>query len=282
MKSSLTLLLLACGLLLLVSCGGGSASSPTPASTPPPPPLASLAITSAAPPSGKTGSAYGDSGFLLTASGGLAPYQWKWEATSGSSLPRGLSLSPEGLISGTPEMAGTYAVTVTVIDAASPASQVSTNYSITIAGSVTLAITSDAPPNGTVGVEYGPMVTQYFSCVWSPVLGWHMVCTECPSYASCSSIPPCRGISLTRCLRTEQVFLGFMFTAVGGVLPYTWRASGLPPQLEIDPSRGNVTGTPSTAGSYSVMVVVTDSESPPVQASATYVIDITTSSLEAH
>ena len=194
------------GLSLLQGCGGEIVSSTT--ATPPSPP-ASLAITSSTPPSGTAGAAYAGSGFLLTASGGAAPYQWKWVPALGSSLPEpDLHLSPSGLISGTPQVGGTYDVIVTVTDASSPAAQVSTNYSVAIAGPPTFAITSGTPPNGTVGVDYGPMTTEYLSCVWSPVLGWHLVCTQCPSYASCASLPPCRGISPTPCLLTKQIFLG--------------------------------------------------------------------------
>ena len=87
------------GLSLLQGCGGEIVSSTT--ATPPSPP-ASLAITSSTPPSGTAGAAYAGSGFLLTASGGVAPYQWKWVPASGSSLPEpDLHLSSSGLISGT-------------------------------------------------------------------------------------------------------------------------------------------------------------------------------------
>src|SRR5438552_6666365 len=87
------------GLSLLQGCGGEIVSSTT--ATPPSPP-ASLAITSSTPPSGTAGAAYAGSGFLLTASGGAAPYQWKWVPALGSSLPEpDLHLSPSGLISGT-------------------------------------------------------------------------------------------------------------------------------------------------------------------------------------
>ena len=90
------------GLSLLAGCGGGG--SPGPKATTPPP-IPALAITSGAPPSGRVGSAYGGSGFSLSASGGTTPYQWTWKPASGSSLPDGVDLSPSGLISGTPQVA---------------------------------------------------------------------------------------------------------------------------------------------------------------------------------
>ena len=46
--------------------------------------------------------------------------------------------------------------------------------------------------------------------------------------------------------------------ATGGITPYTWSASGLPPGLSID-TTGKIVGTPTTAGSYpNVKVTVTD------------------------
>ena len=48
----------------------------------------------------------------------------------------------------------------------------------------------------------------------------------------------------------------------GGVGPYQWQAFGLPRGLAIDPSTGLITGRPSTAGSYSVELLVLDSSGP--------------------
>lgn len=51
-------------------------------------------------------------------------------------------------------------------------------------------------------------------------------------------------------------------TASGGVTPYSWTATGLPPGLKIN-TAGQVSGTPTTAGSYAVTVTVADSANPP-------------------
>jgi len=51
----------------------------------------------------------------------------------------------------------------------------------------------------------------------------------------------------------------------------------MPPGIDVDPTSAEILGTPTAAGSYSVMATVSDAASPPAQVSATYIIDITTS-----
>src|SRR5215469_2108699 len=70
---------------------------------------------------------------------------------------------------------------------------------------------------------------------------------------------------------------GFSLTGSGGESPYTWTwaaapGSSLPPGLSV--TNGSISGTPTTAGSYNVIVTVTDSESPAVQMSANYTVVI--------
>jgi hypothetical protein len=112
-----------------------------------------LSITSGAPSDGAVGQQYGGThyifgfsitGFILSASGGLPSYSWSWAAAPGSSLPPGLKIEvlfrgggnrcclSVPVIDGTPTMAGTYDVVVTVKDAASPPNSVSANYTITV------------------------------------------------------------------------------------------------------------------------------------------------------
>jgi len=255
--------------LFLAGCGGGSVPVPVI----PPPKGPAFAITSSAPPAGSIGASYAGNGFSLSASGGTAPYEWSWNGSQGSSLPSGLSLSPSGLISGIPQVAATYNIVVTVVDSSTPTLQVTSNYAITIAGTPVLTITSGSPPDGVVGVDYGPTITETFSCVWSPVLGWHEVCTPC-TQTSCASLSPCRGFSAKPCEETVNLFQGFTFTAAGGVPPYSWSASGMPSGIDVDPSSGQVLGMPTTAGSYNVVVTVADASSPPGQVSGTDVINI--------
>ena len=260
------------GIVVLVACGGGLQQTTTTA----PPPLP-LAITTAAPPGGTVGISYAGSGFSLAASGGVAPYKWSWAAAPGSSLPSGLNLAPSGLISGTPQVALSYAVTVTVIDSAPKPAHASLDYQITVAD--VLTITSGAPPSGTVGTDYGPMLTQHVYCYATAAsVGFGVACSGCTPGAQCGTLPWCHGVGNQirplPCTKITHVFKGFTFVAAGGIAPYTWSASGMPPGIDVDPNTGEILGTPTAAGTFNVLITVTDSALPQVLASSTYVIDI--------
>lgn len=63
----------------------------------------------------------------LTATGGTAPYAW---SDPGATLPRGVTLSGSGVVSGTPTTPGTYSVVLTVADPGSRTSQVSFTWTV--------------------------------------------------------------------------------------------------------------------------------------------------------
>ena len=65
----------------------------------------------------------------------------------------------------------------------------------------------------------------------------------------------------------------FMVSAVGGTAPYTWSATGLPAGLSIDPASGEVSGTPTAAGTSTVSVTATDGDSR--HGSATFAFTVT-------
>ena len=56
-------------------------------------------------------------------------------------------------------------------------------------------------------------------------------------------------------------------TTTGGITPYTWSVVGgeLPPGLRIQQHKGNIVGTPTTAGIYHFTVAVADSSIPQLQ-----------------
>ena len=260
-KNSLSLLFSIYGSCFLAGCGGGSSATTAPNTSPPPLPLT---ITSSAPFAGTLQVPYGGSsdGFALAASGGKSPYAWSWAAASGSSLPPGLSISTKadgtGAIAGTPSSAGSYNVVVKVTDSESPIAQATANYMIAVYSAGTLSIISGAPPSGTVAKTYGGTF----------------------------------GIEMNHCLAT---FSGWSLDATGGTGGYHWSwsaapGSSLPPGLAVGvetftcggSTRCCVTvsspplihGTPTTTGTFQVIVTVTDSASPQAQAIANYTIAI--------
>ena len=94
-----------------VTGGGGPAPAPAPKPTPPPapapPPQPALQITTGSLPSATEGTAYSTT---LAASGGGS---LSWTVSAGS-LPAGLGLGSNGVLSGTPTSAGSYTFTVRV------------------------------------------------------------------------------------------------------------------------------------------------------------------------
>jgi hypothetical protein len=49
-------------------------------------------------------------------------------------------------------------------------------------------------------------------------------------------------------------------SAAGGAAPYSWSAAGLPAGLSINPASGQISGTPTSAGSANVTLTVTDAD----------------------
>jgi len=62
-------------------------------------------------------------------------------------------------------------------------------------------------------------------------------------------------------------------SASGGAPPYTWSATGLPSGLSINSSSGLISGTPTTANTYSVTVTATDTASHSGSTSFTWTIN---------
>jgi hypothetical protein len=62
-----------------------------------------------------------------------------------------------------------------------------------------------------------------------------------------------------------QGYTATTLTVTGGTGPYSWTATGLPPGLAINPTSGQITGTPTTANpaGSSVTIKATDSAMPP-------------------
>ncbi len=65
----------------------------------------------------------------------------------------------------------------------------------------------------------------------------------------------------------QGTFYTFTPTATGGTPPFTWMATGLPADLDIDPNTGEISGdVTADPGIYPITVTVTDSSDPPATA----------------
>jgi len=132
-----------------------------------------LAITTSSLSGGTNGSSYSNS---LQASGGTPPYSWS--ITAGS-LPAGLTISPTGLISGTPTASGTSSFTATVTDAGSPAQTKSVSLSLVVAAAAPPALTISASlPAGTANTAYSSPVS---ATGGTPAYTWSITAGSLPA-----------------------------------------------------------------------------------------------------
>jgi YVTN family beta-propeller protein len=136
--------------------GSGSGSGPSAVAFPPAFTSApTLAITAPTLPPATIGVPYSAP---LSALGGVGPISWSATTVSGSLASIGLSLSPSGLISGTPTSTGPANFTVTATDSTTPTAQTATSNTLNIAPSTISITTPTTLPNGAQGSVY-PGVT---------------------------------------------------------------------------------------------------------------------------
>ncbi|MHB1713011.1 MAG: putative Ig domain-containing protein, partial [Acidimicrobiales bacterium] len=139
----------------------------------PPPSIANAGLAP-----GTVGSPYSAT---LSANDGVAPYSWS--IARGSSLPAWLSLSPSGLLSGTPSASdvGQPSFTVQVTDAAGGTATQALSVRVTPVG---LAITTPATlPPATPGQAYSEALT---ASGGYPPYDWYVVNSLLPSWLSLS------------------------------------------------------------------------------------------------
>jgi len=258
---------------------------------------APLGVGTTSLPGGQVGVAYTPT--TLSPTGGTAPYTW-----SATGLPAGLDLDPaNGLLAGTPTAAGSFTIAVTVVDATATASTVS--YTVTIVP--VLAISGPAAlPTGQVGIAY-PSTTVSPSGGTAP-FGWVAVGLPAglamdPATGVISGSPTAAGtftigvtvsdalgasagriypltiraaLAITPpTMPTGTVGTAYpttTFVAGGGLAPYAWAASGLPAGLTMNAASGAISGTPSTAGTSTVVVAATDAAGARATSSSTLTV----------
>jgi hypothetical protein len=194
-----------------------------------------LSIPTATFPNGNVGIAYSVS---LPFSGGLPPLAW---SIYSGSLPSGLVLQNNGVISGTPTVQGTYSFAVTVVDS-SPVQQnfTSSNFTITINPSP-LAMRTAALADGTVDTSYRG---QLVATGGAPPLVWTVIAGGLPT-----------GLALSP---TTGAISGVP-TAAPGTYPFTVQVSDIssPPQVvtqDLSITINAAVAACSSSGNNSVLV----------------------------
>jgi uncharacterized protein (TIGR03437 family) len=255
--------------------------------------IAPLTISGGTLPPAMVGAAYSAS---VQASGGTPPYTYSLSGPMPQVEPRlapesppGLQFSAGGVLSGIPTVAGNYNLNIVVTDSAEdfaegsftlivaptlvlstasplPSASVGAPYSTTISASggtppYSFAITSGTPPGlslSSAGVLAGTpafLGTFNFAVQVTDQFGF----TASKSYALTGASP--MSPTLTIAGTFPPAIVGGAYSASvqasGGVPPYTYFLSGSSP-AGLQFSAGSLSGIPTTAGNYSLNIVVTD------------------------
>ena len=229
----------------------------------------------------------------ITATGGTAAYSY---AVTAGSVPAGLSLAPDGTLSGTPTTAGAYSFTVTATDSSTGAGPYSgvRSYSGTVgagapvagAVSATVAYGSSANPitlNLSGGAatsvavasaaSHGTAISSGTSITYTPTAGYvgpdsftytasNGIGTSAPATVSITVGVPT--VSLTPASlpnATAETPYAVTITAAGGTAPYAYSVSAgsLPAGLSLNTATGVLSGTTNVAGSFSFSLRASDS-----------------------
>jgi hypothetical protein len=257
-----------------------------------------VSVSTAVLPQGVLGKTYSES---LGGAGGTGSYSW---SVSQGSLPPGFTLSPDGVLSGTPTTVGTTTFKVQLANAGPPAQFSAKTFSLAIVDAP--AVDTSSLPGATVGGLYTQTLTAVFGTApysWSLVPGQGVLpngLTLNTSTGVISGTPGTTGTfafnvqvtdsakpnqSATQQLTivvADQLTIGtasklpiegvknapysLTMNAFGGTAPYTWSVSSgsLPLGLTLNSVSGVISGTPTVPGAYPFTVQVV-SPGPPAQ-----------------
>ncbi len=222
----------------------------------------------------------------LAGTGGTGPYTW---AIASGSLPAGLTLSPTGVVSGTPTATGSSTVSVRLTDA--DGTTVTKSFTVVVSSSPTIT-TASLPPGDDAG-PYSQTVAisggtgPYTFAVGAGALPAGLSLN--PTTGAVSGTPSAPGSSTVTVTATDadgvitsKTFTviiasplglaagpltgadsatpyGQIITATGGTGPFTYSVTSgsLPAGLTLNPTTGSLSGMPTGTGS-SFTVTVTD------------------------
>lgn len=251
-----------------------------------------IAVNPASLAAGTLSSAYSQT---LTASGGTTPYTF---ALSSGTLPSGVTLNAtSGVLSGTPNLSGTFNFNISATDANGC---VGTKDYAVVMGCPTLAITPTSPTTGTVGTAYSQTLSATGGA--SPYGSWTVTSGTLPAGLALSSAGVISGTPTTSngsgasftvratdangCQSTQVITLKICpvitlsptslaaatvnslysqpLTATGGAASYTYTVSSgtLPAGLTLS-SAGTLSGTPTSTTSRTFTVTATDANGCP-------------------
>ncbi len=250
-----------------------------------------LDISGNAPPSGSVGTSYLYQ-FTVASPGGTLPYTWAFNSDSGGSLPPGLSLSSGGSLSGTPTTTGTYTFGIFVNDSSGNGFGSGT-FTVSISPCMPTVTPASPLPSAEVGINYtqsfmtsGCTGTTYSftqSGTFPPGLNLSPtgILSGQPNKAGSYSFnvavfdannrlvadPPYALVvvaapSITTTSPLPAGIVGVPYGPItimvnGGTTPYGFSRRNFPPGLTMD-GNGVISGTPTTAGSFTLYVTVTD------------------------
>ncbi len=224
----------------------------------------------------------------LTVTGGTTPYTW---SLAGGTLPAGLSLTAStGVLSGTPTASGSFPFTVQVVDSGGGTATKAVTLVIAAAPVVVFA-----PAAGEISVPYSQQATT--SGGTAPYGAWSITAGSLPAGVALntatgvvSGTPTTSGtfsvaLSITDAFgkvanNTASIVIAALptltfaapaagqagvpystsLTTTGGSAPLAWSisAGSVPAGLTLNTATGVLSGTPTTAASYSFTVAVVD------------------------
>lgn len=288
-------------LVVLTGCSSGKATTSSSPTTP-------VAIVTRTLANGVVGSPYSSS---IQAANGSDPYTFT--VTAGI-LPAGLTLAANGVISGTPTVAGNATIQVQVADSSNPVEKSIQSFTISIVAQ--LILSGGALPAGTVGAAYTSTVQitggtppyvfavasgalpAGLSLASSGIISGNPTSTGTASFSiqatDSSSTPQKATAAFTLAVQAAPLVvttttlpgaqIGTAYTtslqAIGGTQPYTFTlASGaLPLGLTLS-SSGTISGTPTNSGTSTFTVAVKDASPTPQTVSVTLSITVSSSPL---